>query len=333
VSDVGDGLAFAAGTAVALSTSWLLVSRIERLAARLHATEALLGLVAALAADTPEVTASISALSGHRQAVSAGVVIGSNVFNLATLLGLSAVVAGRIGLHRRVVLLNGAIGTWVAAVSLLVVVGAFPPAAGLALVLAAVGPYALIAALPARRRRGIPVGGRGRAWIEAAVAEEEGELRTAIEPPPGRLADGLVAAGALVAVVSASVVMERAAAALGRAHDVPDLVVGAVVLAAVTSLPNAVAAVYLANRGRGAAMVSTAFNSNAINVAVGLLLPASIAGLGSPSRPETVMTAWYVAMTVLVATAAYRRAGLDRRQGSVVLGVYAAFVVVLVLAG
>ena len=49
-------------------------------------------------------------------------------------------------------------------------------------------------------------------------------------------------------------------------------------LAAVTSLPNAVAAVYLASRGRGAAMLSTTLNSNALNVAAGLLLPATITG-------------------------------------------------------
>ncbi len=42
----------------------------------------------------------------------------SNVFNLAALLGLAAVVAGRVGFHRRVVLLGGVPGVWVAVVCL-----------------------------------------------------------------------------------------------------------------------------------------------------------------------------------------------------------------------
>ena len=46
-------------------------------------------------------------LIGLAASVGAGVVIGSNVFNLAALLGLSAVVAGRIAFPRRVVLLAG----------------------------------------------------------------------------------------------------------------------------------------------------------------------------------------------------------------------------------
>jgi hypothetical protein len=98
---------FAAGVAVSLAASWLLVSRLERLGERAGFSEAWLGLVAALAADAPEITSAVTALARGQSSVGAGVVIGSNVFNLAALLGLAAVVAGRIGFHRRVVLLGG----------------------------------------------------------------------------------------------------------------------------------------------------------------------------------------------------------------------------------
>jgi hypothetical protein len=47
--------AFAAGAVVSVPMSWLLVSRLERIGERLSLSEALLGLVAALAADAPEV--------------------------------------------------------------------------------------------------------------------------------------------------------------------------------------------------------------------------------------------------------------------------------------
>ena len=93
--------------AVSLAASWLLVSRLERLAERAGFSEAWLGLVAALAADAPEITSAVTALSRGQASVGAGVVIGSNVFNLAALLGLAAVVAGQVAFHRRVVLLAG----------------------------------------------------------------------------------------------------------------------------------------------------------------------------------------------------------------------------------
>ncbi len=47
---------FCAGVVVSLAASWLLVSRLERLGERAGFSEAWLGLVAALAADAPEIT-------------------------------------------------------------------------------------------------------------------------------------------------------------------------------------------------------------------------------------------------------------------------------------
>src|SRR5579859_4924530 len=103
-------LLFVVGVAVSLGASWLLVVRLERLGERFGLSEGLLGVVAALAADAPEITSAATALAHRDTSVGAGVVLGSNVFNLAALLGLAAVVAGRIVLHRRVVLLGGVVG-------------------------------------------------------------------------------------------------------------------------------------------------------------------------------------------------------------------------------
>src|ERR1700722_8085519 len=136
-----DIVAFVLGAVVSLVTSWVLVSRLERVGERIGLSEALLGMVAALAADAPEVTSAITALSHRQQAIGAGVVIGSNVFNLAALLGLGALVAGRIGLHRKVVVLGGGVAFWVAIVCLLSVEGVVNPVSALVLVLVALVPY------------------------------------------------------------------------------------------------------------------------------------------------------------------------------------------------
>jgi Ca2+/Na+ antiporter len=164
------------------------------------------------------------------------------------------------------------------------------------------------------------------------VTEEEIELEDAIRPRPARWPDAAVAAGALVVVVAASVLMERAASDLGRRYGVPQIIVGGLVLAAVTSLPNAVAAVYLAGRGRGAATLSTALNSNAINVVAGLLLPGAILGLGQSSGQAVLVTAWYLGLTLVVLAVAYRHRGLSRRAGTLVIVAYAAFTISLLVS-
>jgi hypothetical protein len=94
-------------------------------------------------------------------------------------------------------------------------------------------------------------------------------------------------------------------------------------------LPNAVSAVYLARRGRGAAVLSTALNSNAINVTAGLLIPAALTGLGPRSGQDVLVAAWYAGLTVLALALAYRGRGLGRMPGAVIIGGYLAFTVAL----
>jgi cation:H+ antiporter len=320
---------FVVGAAVSLATSWLLVSRIERVGERVGFSEGLLGIVAALAADAPELTAAVTALVHHEHQVGAGVVIGSNVFNLASLLGLGALVAGRIALHRRVVELGGAVAIWVAGVCLAAVVGALSPVVALVLSTLAVAVYVVVLAVGRRGLDHFPLPAAWTTWLEAAVADEEGELEAAIRPERGTYRDAVLAASTLVLVVIASVAMERAASALGSRYSVPAIVVGGLVIAAVTSLPNAVAAVYLASRGRGAAVLSTALNSNALNVTVGLLLPAAVVGIGAPSGATTFIAASYLGLTALVLGLAFGGGGLGRGAGAIIVGCYVVFVAVL----
>ena len=321
-----DLVIFLAGAAVSLGASYLLVTRLERIGERIGLSEALLGVVAALAGDAPEITSAVTALVMHQNKVGAGVVIGSNVFNLAALLGLGAVVAGSIALHRNVVLLGGVVGVWVAAVCLVTVLGLIPVAAGLIGVLAVLVPYIIVLGAGGDRLRRFAVTRRWESWLALAVSEEEEELSEVIHPRHGRGRDVAVAAATLVIVVVASVAMERAATQLGTHFAIPEIVIGGIVLAAVTSLPNSVAAVYLAARGRGAAMLSTTLNSNALNVTAGLLVPATITGLGPPSAQSNLIAVWYLALTVIALSFAYRDGGVRRASGALIIGAYLVFV-------
>lgn len=329
---MGAEFAFPAAAVIALAASFLLASRLERLAARLHLSEGALGLVVAVAADSPEITSAITASAHGHRGIGAGVVLGSNVFNIAALLGLGAIVAGRIDLHRRVVVLEGFVAVWVALIAVLVVVAGVAPGAGLALALAVVVPYGVMVVAPAPRRRVLVRPARVARWLRRAVEEETLELSEAIRPvKPGRF-DGLVAAVSVVVVVGASVVMERAAERLGATFHLSALVVGGIVLAAVTSLPNAVGAVYLSRRGRGAAVLSEAMNSNMINVVAGLLLPGIFVGIDARSGGGVLLAASYGAFCVASLALAYAYRGLRGTWGFVIVAGYGLFVLAAVLS-
>jgi cation:H+ antiporter len=316
---------------VSLAASVLLVSRLERIAGRIGLSEAMLGVLVALAADSPEITSAVTASVHGQTGVGAGVVLGSNVFNLAALLGLGAVVARRIDLHRRVVLFEGVAAVWLAGVTLVVITANWPAAAGLALALLIVVPYLLITASPVAGPHLIGLPAEVATWLGQAVAEEEMELREAIHPTAGGPWDRLTAVGAIAVVIIASTFMERSADQLGRHFGLSSLVIGAVVLAAVTSIPNAVGAVFLARRDRATALLSEAMNSNMINVVVGLFLAGVIVGFGGSSSVGTSVASWYFGLTVVSLTMAFGSRGLDRQEGAVIIGGYLAFVCLAVL--
>ncbi len=163
---------------------------------------------------------------------------------------------------------------------LLVVPGVLMPPASLLAIAAALVSYLIVLGMRPRQLARLPVSRPWTRWLTTAIHEQETELEEAIQPRRGSWRDAVIVAAALLVVVAASTVMERAATTLGGHFGVACIVTGGLVLAVVTSLPNAVAAIYLARRGRGAAALSTALNSNALNVAVGLLLPATIIGQG-----------------------------------------------------
>ncbi len=321
---------FPLAAAVSLATSFLLVSRLERVALGAGMSEATLGLVVALAADAPEITSAVAATLHGQQSLGVGVVLGSNVFNLAALLGLGAIVARRIDLHPRVVAFEGSSATWVATVTLLVVVTGWAPVTGLLLVLVVVVPYVTASAVPSStlRRWGVPE--RVVAWVHGAILEEELELSDALHSGTRRRRDGTVVLASLLVVIGASTLMERSAETVGRHFHLTDLVIGGIILAAVTSLPNAVGAVYLATRGRGPAVLSEAMNSNMLNVVVGLFLPAIFLGIGRTGGDGILVAGWYAGLTVLCLALAFAGRGLRRPAGLVIVGAYLAFVVVAV---
>jgi cation:H+ antiporter len=320
---------FLVGAGVSLVASWLLVTRLERIGAGFGLSEALLGMLAALAADSPEITSAVTALAGGHERIGAGVVIGSNVFNLAALLGLGAIAAGRIVLHRRVLLFEGLVAVLIASAALAVVVAGLSPAAGVLVCVVVLVPYVAVSSGPTGQRW-LP--DRWRDWLSEAVAEEELELAGAFDHKQPRRGDVAVAIVAVLVVIGASIAMEQTGSTLGSRYGIPEIVIGGLVLAAVTSLPNAVSAVYLARRGRGAATLSTALNSNSLNVLAGLLLPAVFVGLGARSGQTALITIWYAGFTVAVLGLAFAGRGLGRVGGIAIILGYATFVITLALS-
>jgi len=95
---------------VTLQAARLFARRLDRLGIRFGFPEALIGLLTALAADGPEISSALFALIEGSHEVGVGVLVGANAFNLAAMIGGSALLAGCVRLPRRTLLLEGSVG-------------------------------------------------------------------------------------------------------------------------------------------------------------------------------------------------------------------------------
>ena len=318
---------FVASIALMLLASAVFARRLDHIGLRLGLPEALLGLLTALAADAPEVSSAIAALVQHEQAVAVGVVVGSNAFNLAAMLGVSAVVAGRVRARHETLELEAFVGLWLLAVMLAVVAGGLGATTGGALVAVVAVPYVALLAAGPRLARRLPFNAAESRFVQRSFGEAH---RRAAALDSRREAAGalLVLLVALCLIVAGSVGAVQAATDLADAWSVPDALVGVVVLAVLTSLPNAWTGVRFGLQQRGSALMSETLNSNSINIVAGLAVPVALGTLAAFSGLAIFDVAWLIGMTAAALVLFGKRGGGGRGAGAFLIVLYAVFLAV-----
>ena len=305
-----------------LAAAAFFARRLDRVGLRLGLPETLLGLLTALAADAPEVSSAVAALVRGAHDVGVGVVLGSNVFNLAAMVGLSAILCGGVRVRREALAVEGAVGVAATVVVGLLILTLLEARVTLVLLALVLVPYlALLAAGPARAPR------RMRRFFGEAHRPDH-----VLAHGEQVLVPALTLLPALAIIVGGSTGMVDAALRLANRWSVPDVIVGIVVLAILTSLPNAFTAARLAFHGRGSALVSETLNSNTVNLAFGVSIPALFITVGSTSALTAFDLGWLLLMTALVLAALARPRGVGRSEGAAILLLYAVFVVVQIVA-
>ncbi|HWE80475.1 MAG TPA: hypothetical protein VG265_02405 [Gaiellaceae bacterium] len=295
---------FVVSAALTFGAAGFFADALDRLGPRLGLPEAAVGLLTAFAADTPEISSAIVALVSGKRDASLGVVLGSNVFNLAAMLGVGALAAGAVAVHREALLLEGAVSIAAFLVTCGLILGLFPAWAALVLLLGVILPYLL-----ARMRRS-PVHASAHHHLTSGAIRRPAML---IVP-------------AVILIVAGSTGMVKAALALADRWHVSQTVTGFLVLAVLTSLPNAFTAVRLARAGRGDAVVTETLASNTLNLIGGILVPALFVGIAARSGDVELDLAWLAGLTLVALVALVPAHGLGRRAGVLLLGGYVAFV-------
>src|SRR5258705_3317387 len=152
-------LLLAAAFMLTVGSSVVLARELDRIGQRLGFSEALLGMVTALGADAPEIASAVAAVVAGHEDTGVGVVVGSNVFNLAALLGVSALIAGPVRIHGHGLLLNGGVAVLVAVIGAVVAEDNLPAGVGVIPAPVRLAPYVVLSALrpDARFRAAAPL--------------------------------------------------------------------------------------------------------------------------------------------------------------------------------
>ncbi|HEX4129190.1 MAG TPA: hypothetical protein VHZ24_04050 [Pirellulales bacterium] len=322
--------AFLGWLVVSIASSLVLSQSLDKIGARFGLSPGTLGFVTALGADAPEIAAVVSAIAAGHHDLGMGVIFGSNIFNLAGLLGLGAVLAGRVSIGRQGMILEGLVALVATSIGIAVTLDALSGTFGLVALGVLLLAFQVLMSLRPGVWKWLSIFGvdPARFMVEAA-AEAEHAAREEYTPPRATGTDVLTLVPAIVAIVVASFGMVRLAVDLAGHFHWPHVVIGALVLATLTGIPNVLAAVRLAIHGRGSAVVSETLNSNSVNILAGICLPAVVVGTHVPTTLAVVSAWWLLAMTAVAVVLSCRRGGLARLGGASLMVVYGAYVVLV----
>ncbi len=307
----------------------LFVDAAVRFARRFGLSEFVIGLtIVGIGTSTPELVVSADAALIGRGDLAVGNVLGSNVFNLALILGGLALF-GAIPVDRSAVRRDGAallVATAIGGVVLLD--AAVSRAEGVAMVACMVAYIAYLLGTGDEAASGS--GGETTSGSDEVTTSgsDDGSsasstARSGTEPtPPGGLARGpthssrtaaeLVAGLALV--LASGHFMVESASALALAAGISELVVGETIVAAGTSTPELAVSLVAVRRGRVGVSVGNILGSNVFNL-LGILGVAAIVRPLTASPAVLAGVAWLAAITVAVVAALWTGRRLSRSEG------------------
>jgi cation:H+ antiporter len=309
---------FVAGLVALIAGAELLVRGASRLAYALGIAPLVVGLtVVAFGTSAPEIAVSVGAVTRGQVDLAVGNVVGSNVFNVLFILGLSALitplVVARQLIRQEVPLMIG--------VSVLLLVFALDGTIGR---IEAATLFAGMIAYTVFLIR------QGRA--EAAAARGNGEPVAASGRGALALNAVFVIVGLALLVLGAGWLVE-AAVKFARWLGVSELVIGLTIVAAGTSLPEVASSIVAAIRGERDIAVGNVIGSNLFNI----LACLGIAGLVAAEPLAVAPSVRTFDLPVMVAVAFvclpvfFTGASIERWEGGVLFGYYIAYTAYLIL--
>jgi len=312
---------FIAGLVALLAGAESLVRGASRIALSFGVTPLVVGLtIVALGTSSPELAVSIGAVLAGNSDLAIGNVIGSNIFNVLVILGLSALAAPLV-IHAQVIRQEVPVMIGAALLLAVVILDARLGRLDGALLLVLLAGYIVFLVRQARAetRR------TQHEYEEAMPRQDAWDRHWSVQLL-------LIAAG-LGLLVLGSEWLVRSSVAFARALGVSDLIIGLTIIAAGTSLPEVATSVLAALRGERDIAVGNAIGSSTFNILGCLGAAGLVSSSGLTIAPAVMNFDLWVMVAVSVACLPVFMAGrqIGRLTGVAFIAYYAAYVTYLIL--
>jgi cation:H+ antiporter len=306
--------------------AWLLRGS-AAVARRLGVKPLVVGLVVvAYGSSAPELAVSTQTALAHAQPLALGTVIGSCCANISLVLGITALIAPpmieSVVIRRELPILVGS----AIAVPLLLLNGVLSRLEGL-LLLASAFVFTVTSLLIAWRLQ--PADGSDvdpSASISTAMARSK-ELGGGGRPRRSAIVAVAAAVIGVVLVLIGSQLFVRGGRAFAAETEMSERMLGLTIMALGTALPELIAAIALALRGRAAVAASSVIGSNLLSVFLVLGITACLAPIRLGERMHVVDLVGFVAITLLGVVMLRGSRRISRFEGVVLIAAYVGFLV------
>lgn len=302
-----------AGLVLLVLGAELLVKGASRIAAGFGISPLIVGLtVVAFGTSAPEMAISVSSALKGEADIAVGNVVGSNIFNVLFILGVSALISPLL------------VSKQLVRIDVPVMVGV----SFLAFAFAIDGSINFI--------EGAVLFGGILAYVAILIriGRRSGEQGEAIEQSAHWAVDLALIAVGLALLILGSRWLVSSAVTIAEAMGVSALVIGLTIVAAGTSLPEVATSIIATIRGQRDIAVGNVVGSNIFNILAVLGLTAMVAPGGLPVSAAAINFDFPVMLAVAVACMPIFFVGytIARWEGAVFLGYYVAYTTYLILA-
>ncbi|MEO5642621.1 MAG: hypothetical protein ABIQ40_17265 [Bacteroidia bacterium] len=307
-------------------SSFVLSNSLGKLKRRYNISGGILGMLVALSADAPEISSVIVALFAKQKDVGIGIVVGSNIFNLAAILGLSTLFAGRLQLKRSATIFNGAVSLIALLIMILLVFKFISPLLSVILFLLVLVPYVIISGLNAEKMKRWSFPLKIRNFITDATTEIENDKT----PMPKSWSWVWIGGIALIAIVFSSMGIVSSAVFLSGEWNINKTILGVIVLASLTGIPNMITAIKMALQGKDVVVMNEALNSNNLNIFFGACIPSLLFGVSTLSEQTVFSVWWLLGITIMNLLLLYFMNGFNRVSGILSIVLYLVFLFIMI---